>query len=98
MPGDFTLRPMTVDDWPAVRDIYLEGIATGNATFATSAPDWQAWDAGHRRDCRMVTASPECEILGWAALSEYSSRCVYAGVADESVYVREAARRRRFVR
>ena len=78
-------------DWPRVRAIYLEGIATGIATFESSAPQWEVWDAGHLPDCRLV-ACLEGDMAGWAALSPVSSRCVYAGVAEVSVYVAAAAR------
>ncbi len=74
-----------------MRAIYLEGIATGNATFEQSAPEWAQWDAGHLRVCRLVARSAEA-VLGWAALSPVSSRCVYGGVAEVSVYVAERAR------
>src|SRR5580693_7144813 len=85
---------MTSQDWNAVRAIYLEGIKTGNATFEESAPEWEKWDAGHLKACRFV-ARLGSEILGWAALSPVSGRCVYAGVAEVSVYVAEKARGRR---
>jgi phosphinothricin acetyltransferase len=88
-----TIEPMTADDWPAVRRIYEEGIATGVATFDQQAPDWAAWDAGHRADCRFVARLDE-RVIGWTALSPYSPRPVYSGVAWESVYVAEAARGR----
>ncbi len=91
--GAVSVEPMTPDDWPAVRAIFLEGIATGNATFETSAPEWERWDAAHIPSCRLV-ARTKSEILGWAALSAVSSRCVYAGVAEVSVYVAGAARGR----
>jgi L-amino acid N-acyltransferase YncA len=81
-----TIQPMRPEDWSAVRTIYLEGIATGNATFETSAPEWGEWDAKHRPDCRLV-AWADNQIIGWTALSPVSSRCVYAGVAEESVYI-----------
>jgi phosphinothricin acetyltransferase len=83
---EFTLAPMTCADWPAVRSIYLEGIATGHATFETDAPSWEKWDANHLRDCRLAARAGEA-VLGWAALSPVSGRCVYAGVAEVSVYV-----------
>lgn len=86
------IRPMTPDDWPRVRAIYLEGIATRNATFETTAPEWEAWDAGHLAQPRLV-AEPR-EVMGWAALSPVSKRAVYAGVADVSVYVAHEARGR----
>jgi L-amino acid N-acyltransferase YncA len=88
---DFEIRPMVPADWPAVRGIYREGIATGNATFETEPPDWKRWDSGHRQDCRLV-AQNENRILGWAALSAVSARRVYAGVAEVSVYVAATAR------
>jgi len=88
---NFVIESMTPADWPAVRAIYEEGIATGHATFETAAPEWAKWDAGHRPDCRLV-ARNNSEVLGWAALSPVSGRCVYAGVAEVSVYVAAAAR------
>jgi phosphinothricin acetyltransferase len=87
------IEPMTADDWPAVRRIYAEGIATGDATLEREAPDWNHFDHSHRHDCRLVArASPAGDILGWTALTAYSSRRVYAGVAWESVYVAATAR------
>jgi L-amino acid N-acyltransferase YncA len=83
---------MRPDDWPAVRAIYLEGIATGNATFEQTAPTWEKWDAGHLPDSRIVARSDAGAVLGWAALSSVSSRCVYAGVSEVSIYVAEGAR------
>jgi len=83
---EMQLRPLTEQDWPGVRAIYDEGIATRNATFITAAPDWPEWDSGHLQTCRIV-AGEGGRLLGWAALSPVSSRCVYAGVAEVSVYV-----------
>jgi L-amino acid N-acyltransferase YncA len=85
------LRPMTPADYPAVADIYREGIATGNATFNTDAPSWEAWDKGHLAACRLV-AEEEGRIQGWTALSPVSDRCVYGGVAELQVYVSASAR------
>ena len=82
---------MEAEDWLAVRAIYLEGIATGNATFETAAPEWEKWDAGHFSHSRLV-ARRAGVAEGWAALSAVSVRHVYAGVAEVSVYV--AARSR----
>jgi phosphinothricin acetyltransferase len=87
-----SIEPMRPEDWPAVRAIYLEGIATGNATFEQTAPEWEKWDAGHLSAARMVARSDAGDVLGWAALSGVSSRCVYAGVAEVSVYVAQSAR------
>jgi L-amino acid N-acyltransferase YncA len=81
-----SLRPMRDEDWPAVRDIYEAGIATGNATFETAAPSWERWNASHLPDHRLV-ATVEEDVVGWAALSPVSDRCVYAGVAESSVYI-----------
>ncbi len=90
---DLTVEEMQGEDWPAVRAIYQEGIATGDASFETEAPDWEAWDRAHRRDCRLV-ARLGGQVLGWAALSPASARPVYAGVAEVSIYVAAAARGR----
>jgi L-amino acid N-acyltransferase YncA len=83
--------PLAVNHWEAVRAIYLEGIATGDATFQQTAPEWTDWHKGHLPTCRLI-AEKDYEILGWAALSSVSSRCVYAGVAEVSVYVAQLAR------
>ena len=72
--------------WPAVRAIYEAGIATGNATLEREAPEWEAWNAGHRSDCRFVAVDGD-RVLGWVALSPYSVASVYGGVAWLSVYV-----------
>ncbi|HYE65032.1 MAG TPA: GNAT family N-acetyltransferase [Pyrinomonadaceae bacterium] len=82
----YKIDRMEEEDWDQVRSIYLEGIATGQATFETEAPSWQKWDAGHLKQCRLVARSEET-VIGWAALSPVSSRRVYAGVAEVSVYV-----------
>ena len=88
---ELTILPMVAEDWPAVREIYLQGIRTGNATFETDAPDWEKWNASHLPSCRLVARSVGV-VLGWAALTPVSNRCVYAGVGDLSVYVAEQAR------
>ncbi|WP_420889583.1 GNAT family N-acetyltransferase [Halalkalibacterium halodurans] len=82
---------MTDNDWPEVERIYREGIETGNATFETEAPSWEKWDAGHVKRCRFVAKSKE-KVVGWVALSPVSSRCVYQGVAEVSVYVGSTGR------
>lgn len=82
---------MTESHWPAVRKIYEQGIATRNATFATSAPDWEEWDARHLPACRLV-AMWDGEVVGWAALSPVSSRQVYRGVQEVSVYIADNSR------
>ncbi len=89
--ADLTIRPVRDSDWESVRAIYIQGIATGNATFAASAPEWRDWDETHLPTCRLV-AEADDSILGWAALSPYSRREVYSGVAEVSVYVAESAR------
>lgn len=82
---------MCPEDWPAIREIYAEGIATGNATFETQLPDWVSWDAAHHKHCRLIARNGE-RILGWAALSPVSRRQVYAGVAEVSIYIAEKSR------
>jgi L-amino acid N-acyltransferase YncA len=84
------VRELRPDDWPTVRAIYEDGIHSGDATFETESPSWEAWDAAHP-ELRLV-AEQDGAIVGWAALSPASPRRCYRGVADESVYVAEAAR------
>lgn len=88
---EIQIGSMSPDDWNDVRRIYLEGIATGDATFETEAPGWDRWDATHRPGERFV-ARGDGAVLGWAALSPVSDRCAYGGVAEVSVYVAAAAR------
>jgi L-amino acid N-acyltransferase YncA len=85
------IREMTSQDWQSVSVIYAEGIATRNATFETEVPTWEIWDTGHLTVGRFV-AVKDGEISGWTALSGYSSRQVYRGVAQVSVYIAEQAR------
>jgi phosphinothricin acetyltransferase len=80
-------------DWDDVARIYAEGIATRLATFETEVPSWQAWDDAHLAEHRIM-AREDGRAAGWAALAPVSSRCVYAGVAEVSVYVAAAARGR----
>jgi L-amino acid N-acyltransferase YncA len=87
----FVIEEMLPRHWESVRAIYLEGIATGHATFETEAPAWERWDAAHMPFARLV-ALARGEVAGWAALSPVSSRKVYAGVAEVSVYVGAAFR------
>ncbi len=89
---NFTIEKMKDRDWPAVKSIYEEGIATGDATFEADAPDWEQWDKSHLPDCRLVAKSGD-EIIGWFALSPVSDRCAYKGVAEGSLYVKSSARR-----
>ena len=85
--------PMEPGDWEAVRTIYLQGLATGNATLETEAPEYPEWDKSHLRECRLV-ARCGGQVIGWAALCPVSSRCVYSGVTEESIYVHGAWRGR----
>lgn len=82
---------MKTESWPSIQHIYNSGITTRNATFETKAPEWEAWDQSHRKDCRLVATIDGC-IAGWAALSNVSGRCVYAGVAEVSIYIDESYR------
>ena len=83
---------MTEAHWPAVKTIYEAGIATGNATFETQAPTWEAWDTAHLSHSRLVAVDAAGTVRGWAALSPVSSRCVYGGVAEISIYIAAEAR------
>ncbi|WP_279145745.1 GNAT family N-acetyltransferase [Clostridium tyrobutyricum] len=88
---NYKIKEMTEEDWKEVSKIYLEGVNTGKATFQTEIPTWGNWNSNHLNSCRLV-ACLENKILGWAALSSTSSRCVYAGVAEVSIYVGEKYR------
>ena len=94
----WTIDALLPDDWDAAAAIYRQGIATGNATFEQEAPAWAVWDRSHlptpRLAARAAARAEGGALLGWAALSPVSSRCVYAGVAEVSVYVAASARGR----
>jgi L-amino acid N-acyltransferase YncA len=83
---EIVITTMKPGDWEEVRAIYLEGIATGHATFEPEAPDWAKWDSNHLPEPRLVVKAGE-KVAGWAALSRVSIRKVYAGVAEVSIYV-----------
>jgi L-amino acid N-acyltransferase YncA len=80
------IRPFRDDDWPAVHDIYAQGIATGNATFETEVPAFERWSATHPPEHRFVAVG-DAAVVGWVAASPVSDRCAYAGVVEHSVYV-----------
>jgi phosphinothricin acetyltransferase len=82
----YVINGITQAHYPAVRQIYLDGIATGQATFETKAPSWEDWDKGHLQHSRII-AEKDGVVMGWAALSPVSGRCVYGGVAEVSVYI-----------
>jgi phosphinothricin acetyltransferase len=85
------IEPLQPEDWPEVREIYLQGLATGQASFETEAPTWDQWDSARLPICRLVARDAEA-IAGWAALSPVSKRAVYRGVAEASVYIAEQRR------
>lgn len=80
------IRKMEADDWPAVAQIYRQGMETGIATFASEVPSFEEWSASHLEDCRLVAESSG-EVVAWAAMSAVSRRAVYRGVAEISIYV-----------
>ena len=82
---------MLPSHWERVKQIYKEGIETGNATFETTVPSWEQWDDAHLKNARLV-AVENGNVLGWAAITPVSGRCVYAGVGEVSVYVSAIAR------
>ncbi len=86
------VRSMTAADWPAVAEIYREGIEDGEATFESSVPSWEAFDAGKLAAPRLVAIDEADAVAGWAAASPVSARAVYRGVVEHSVYVARGAR------
>jgi phosphinothricin acetyltransferase len=81
------------ENYSLVQQIYADGLATGVATFETEVPSWEKWDSSHLK-CARIGAVEEGIMLGWAALSPVSGRCVYGGVAEVSVYVAKNAQRK----
>jgi phosphinothricin acetyltransferase len=88
----FRIETMTVGDWPEARLIYEEGLATGVGSFEIVAPSWDEWNAGRLPHSRLVAR--EDALVGWAALSPFSKRSCYAGVAEVGIYVAARARGR----
>jgi phosphinothricin acetyltransferase len=89
--NEFAIDAMRPGDWEDVRSIYLDGVATGHATFETGAPSFEVWDTAHL-PCARLAARRGDQMIGWAALSPVSQRCVYGGVAEVSVYVSSTSR------
>ncbi|WP_234124260.1 GNAT family N-acetyltransferase [Clostridium hydrogenum] len=88
---DYSIQEMKSENWEDVAKIYMEGINTGKATFQSELPSFEEWDKGHMKVCRLVAYDGK-NVLGWAVLSPTSSRCVYRGVAEVSIYIGEAYR------
>jgi phosphinothricin acetyltransferase len=86
------IEPMTVNDWPAVRAIYEEGLATGMGSFEVSSPEWEQWDAARLPHSRFVARDDDGAVIGWAAISPFSQRKCYAGVAENGRLRGAAAR------
>jgi len=89
-----TIDSMRSEDWPAVREIYGEGLATGNATFETHVPEWEQWDATRLPTCRLVARTDDGTVVGWAALRRVSRKASLAGVAEIGIYVASKVRNR----
>jgi len=87
------VEPLLPEHWPDVAGIYAEGIAGRLATFEVDVPAWETWDAGRLAEHRFV-ATEDGAVLGFAAVSAVSDRCVYGGVVEDSVYVASAAQGR----
>ncbi|MFE4663340.1 GNAT family N-acetyltransferase [Streptomyces hydrogenans] len=94
MAAEFVVTPMTADHAEQVLAIYQAGIEEGDATFETTAPTWEAFDASRLPEHRFVELDEADRVLGWVAASAVSDRCVYAGVVEHSVYVHPEARGR----
>jgi L-amino acid N-acyltransferase YncA len=91
-PSTYRIDRMILEDWPSVRGIWAEGIATCNATLDSEVSAWEDWDTAHLSRPRLV-ARVDGSVVGWAALSPASKRRAYAGVAEVSVYVAASAQR-----
>lgn len=80
------IRPLEKKDWQTVQRIYQEGIDTGIATFETQCPNWEKWNTKFLKECRIVIEE-NGNVIGWAALSPTSTRAVYKGVAEVTIYI-----------
>ncbi|MEL7670847.1 N-acetyltransferase family protein [Methanobacterium sp.] len=89
---EFQIEKMKHEDWEQVSKIYDEGIKTGNATFETDVPSWESWISKHLLCCNIVARRGN-KILGWAAVSPTSSRNIYSGVTEVSIYVGKECKR-----
>ncbi|MCS5719368.1 GNAT family N-acetyltransferase [Herbiconiux sp. CPCC 205763] len=94
MTGALSIRPMQSSDWPEIEEIYRAGIATGNATFEAEPPSWEHFNSGKLDVGRLVAVDDAGTVLGWVAASAVSSREVYRGVVEHSVYIAPAAANR----
>ncbi len=88
---DILITAFEQDYFDAAMEIYLQGIQSGHATFRTDIPKWEEWDKGHLACCRII-AFKDKTLVGWAALSPVSTRKVYSGVTEISIYVSTQAR------
>ncbi len=86
MADDFSIRNMEQSDWETVSRIYQQGMDTNKATFETECPSWELFNESHSMECRLVILLDN-DVIGWAALSPVSDRCIYTGVADISIYI-----------
>lgn len=86
------IREMEEKDWGRVQEIYRQGIETKIATFQSQVPEFEEWDKGHLQEGRLVAVDKENRVIGWLALSPTSSRCVYRGVVEVSIYIAPEAR------
>lgn len=85
------IRKMLKSDWNQISEIYQQGMDTNFATFQTECPTYEEFDQSHMDQCRLVITD-DTTIVGWAALSPVSSRCVYRGVAEVSIYIHNTYR------
>ena len=88
---EYKIINMQKEHWEQVKQIYWEGIETGIATFQTEIPSYEQWDNSHLKFGRFVACNEE-KVLGWVALSSTSSRCVYSGVVEVSIYIEKDSR------
>lgn len=80
----YTIRPLTEPDWPQAKQIYQQGIITGDATYETQAPEVEGLKAKFLAEPRLM-AEKNSQVIGWAFASAVSSRCVYGGMAEISI-------------
>lgn len=90
MNQDIVITEMSFADWNSVREIFVEGIRTANATFRTEAPSWDEWNDDHLTNCRFV-AKQNGAVVGWVAFTSISTMCAFSGVVEVSIYIASTA-------
>ncbi|WP_227521585.1 arsinothricin resistance N-acetyltransferase ArsN1 family A [Bacillus alkalisoli] len=92
---DVTIRESKQEDIEAILRIYNQGIEDRIATLETVLKDTEymrEWYKMHQDRYQVIVAENKEQVVGWASLNIYNSRCAYDGVADLSIYIERESR------